>query len=77
MKAKVNKWGNSLAIRISKAFALQIGIYENSNVNLSVDGDRIIISKPKVSLKELMQNVTIENTHASLETGKNLGKEIW
>ncbi len=31
MQARVQRWGNSLAIRIPKPFALEIGLEQNDN----------------------------------------------
>ena len=37
MLAKIQKWGNSLAIRIPKPFALEIGLEQNSLVTVSIE----------------------------------------
>ena len=36
MKTRVQKWGNSLAVRIPKSFAAEVGLHEDAAVELSV-----------------------------------------
>ena len=36
MRARVQKWGNSLALRIPKSFADEIGLGENSSIQLMI-----------------------------------------
>jgi antitoxin component of MazEF toxin-antitoxin module len=43
MDTKIQKWGNSLAVRIPKAYAEQIGLYSNSPVRISLEGERLVI----------------------------------
>ncbi len=81
MKAKIQKWGNSLAIRIPKSFAVQTEIKQNSIIDLSVNDGKIIVEpekkKPKYTLEELLDGVTEENLHGEIDFGKPVGKEIW
>ena len=80
MQVQVQKWGNSLALRIPKSFANQIKIEQGSYVDLStVDGT--LIAKPleeqEYSLEQLLAGITDENIHAEVDTGNAVGKEIW
>ncbi len=79
MVTTVQRWGNSLAIRIPKAFAEEIQLAEDSDVEISLDGDRIIVApaKRKWKLDELLAGVTPSNKHAEVEWGDRRGKEIW
>ncbi len=80
MKTRVQKWGNSLALRIPKSFAADAGLRENSPVELSLAGGKLIV-QPIVSdslcLEELLKGVTTENIHEEWETGPAVGKEVW
>jgi len=81
MLVKVQKWGNSLAVRIPKAFAGEIKISENSSVNLTVLDGSISI-KPvedcyEYKLEDLVDQVNETNIHDEYDTGKPEGKEIW
>ena len=80
MKVKVQKWGNSLAVRIPKSFAVQTEIEQDSVVDLSVLEGNIIVKpekrKPKYTLEELLEGVTEENLHGEIDFGKPVGKEM-
>ncbi len=79
MKATVQKWGNSLAVRIPKNISKDTSVTEGSNIDILVENGNIILSpiKKEYSLKELLNNVTIENIHAEISTGEITGGEIW
>jgi antitoxin MazE len=79
MKTQVQKWGNSLALRIPKSFASESNIEEGSAVNLSVFEGRIIIeplSEPTYDLDDLLSRVTKRNIHGEIDTGAPVGKEF-
>lgn len=79
MITKVQKWGNSLAIRIPRGFAEQLMVQQDSEVDLSLDGDRLIIEprRAKPSLSALLAQVTDENIHGEVATGEPAGREVW
>jgi antitoxin MazE len=80
MKTRVQKWGNSLALRIPKSFAAEAGLREDAPVELSVVEGRLIVEpiapKPP-TLDELLRGVTDENLHGEWDTGPAAGKEVW
>ncbi len=79
MTQKVQKWGNSLAVRIPKTFALQLELNEGTPFSLVVEGDTLVLSKttskPRYSLDELMAQVTDENIHPETDWGPPVGRE--
>lgn len=77
MQTFVTKWGNSLAIRLPKPFADQIGITAKNKVEISVEKDKIILKKSGNNLNSLLAKVTKENIHKETDTGNITGKEIW
>jgi antitoxin MazE len=80
MKTRVQKWGNSLALRIPKSFAEEAGMAKETPVEMSLaDGNLVItpLAKPKRTLKQLLAAVTSENLHHELDTGRPLGNETW
>jgi len=80
MQAKVKKWGNSLALRIPKSFALNANLRQDELVDISIDKDRIIIipiGQKEYSLDELLAGVSEDNLHGEFDTGAPVGKEIW
>ena len=79
MKATIQKWGNSLAIRIPKNITKDSRVSEGSNIDIMVENGKIILSPSPIeySLKELLKNVTNENIHSEISTGDYIGGEIW
>ncbi len=80
MKVQVQKWGNSLALRIPKSFAQETNINQSTVVDLSLEEGEIVIRpvvEPEYSLDELLSRVTKENIHREVDTGKAQGKEVW
>ena len=80
MLTKVQKWGNSLALRIPKAFALDAKLENNSVVEVSlVDGQIVIklIAAPTWTLEQLLSGVNNSNLHHETDTGNAVGNEVW
>lgn len=80
MQTKIRKWGNSLALRIPKSFALTANLSQDELVDVSLDEDRIIITpihEKTYSLDKLLSHVSEENLHGEVDTGGPVGKEIW
>ena len=80
MITKIHKWGNSLAIRIPKAFAKNTDIENGSLVAISVLEDQIVIKpvrEPEWTLDKLLEGVNENNIHSETETGKRVGNETW
>jgi antitoxin MazE len=80
METRVQKWGNSFALRLPKPFAIQMGLERNSPVELSlVDGKLVIalIVEPLPGLGELLAQVTAHNLHGEVDTGPAMGGEAW
>ena len=80
MKTRVQKWGNSLAVRIPKAFAAEAGLHADAPVELSLVGSTLVvqpITPPQLTLDELLRGITDENVPGEWDTGPAVGKEVW
>lgn len=80
MRTRVQKWGNSLALRIPKSFASEVGLEKESAVEVSLaDGKLVVtpVAKPDLTLKQLLSKVTPENIHHEVDTGTAVGNETW
>ena len=80
MLTKVQKWGNSLALRIPKAFALDARLENDSFVEITIVEGQIIITPvaaPSWTLEELLAGITKNNLHHEVATGSSTGKEAW
>jgi antitoxin MazE len=84
MKVEFLKWGNSLALRVPKAFAQEIGASVGKAANMEVrDGKLVVeIAKPKrrrrrYTLEQLVAGIRPENRHLEIEWGRAVGNEVW
>jgi len=80
MVTKIQKWGNSLGLRIPKSFAKEAGVEEGSPVDISIDGDKLVIQpvRPlKYVLKDLVSRIREDNIHDEIPTGDPVGREVW
>ena len=80
MKTHVQRWGNSLAVRIPKSFAQEIGLEEDSPVDLRLSRGKLVLEPcaPQApSLNELLRRVRKSNLHAEVDTGPAQGREAW
>lgn len=80
METKVQKWGNSIALRIPKAFAEQLQIEPNSAVELVLSEGKLVMTPvpaPVYTLEELLEGMTAEMLHGEVDTGTAVGAEEW
>ena len=80
MRSHVQKWGNSLALRIPKSFAAEAGLEKESPVEISLEDGKVVvtpIAKPNFTLEKLLAGVTGENSYHEVGTGPASGNETW
>jgi len=80
MITKVQKWGNSLALRIPKAFADSVGLGNGTQVELIMEDEKLVIVRspvPHPDLADLLGRVTSENVHEEIDFGDPVGREAW
>jgi len=80
MFTKIQKWGNSLALRIPKAFAMDVQLENDSFVEISIVDGQIIITPivtPSWTLEELLAGINKNNVHQKIDTGFAVGNEAW
>jgi antitoxin MazE len=80
MQARIQKWGNSLALRIPKAFAVEAQLEEDALVEIAlVEGQLVVkpVTAHEWTLDELLAGVTPHNIHREIEMGSPVGKELW
>ena len=80
MTSRVQKWGNSLALRIPRSFAKEARVQEGSPVEMSVR-EGVLIIRPaahgRYSLRELLKRVSRANVHDEVSSGPPVGRESW
>ncbi|MCG9875916.1 MAG: AbrB/MazE/SpoVT family DNA-binding domain-containing protein [Leptospiraceae bacterium] len=78
MESTIQKWGNSLGIRIPKLFAKQLDLNDGSQVEVVQEGNKIIIYPYiRESLDEKLKKINIKNIHSETSTGDRIGNEFW
>lgn len=80
MKAKIQRWGNSLALRIPKAFAEETRVEEGVPVELLLSGGALMVRparRAKQSLNSLLSQVDSANLNIGVNEDAPRGKEIW
>jgi antitoxin MazE len=79
MRAKAQKWGNSLAVRIPKSVAEEAGVGERDDLEIEVVDQVIRIRRcaETPSLAALLDRVTADNLHGEADFGERQGREAW
>ncbi|MBI3469783.1 MAG: AbrB/MazE/SpoVT family DNA-binding domain-containing protein [Candidatus Solibacter usitatus] len=78
MRVSVQKWGNSLAVRIPKTVALESKIKNGSHVDMTLEDGRVVLTPvPKDNLEELLARISPDNIHKEIQSGPPRGREIW
>ena len=80
MKTTAQKWGNSLAVRVPKSVATQIGLKAQDDLEIEVQDGNVVL-KPHVRrmyrLDDLVKGITKTNRHSEVDTGAPVGREVW
>jgi antitoxin MazE len=79
MHTRIQRWGNSLALRIPKAFAAEAQLEQDTLVEVKlVDGQLLIVpvTEASVTLEQLLAGVIEENLHRETATGPAIGQEV-
>lgn len=75
----ISKWGSSLAFRLPAAFAKQMRLEEGSQVQLAIDGKRLVIQSVKAEPDAKSFFAAVKDSqaaHGLVRVGKARGKEI-
>lgn len=80
MRTKIQKWGNSLGLRIPKSFAEEASLKEGSAVDLSIENKSLVVKalpKKQFDLTQLVSAISDDNLHEEVATGEAVGRESW
>ncbi len=80
MLTRIQKWGNSLGLRIPKSFAVEAEVCDGSTVDLSFENGELVIRpvrRPRLSLEDLLAGITPQNLQEAVDTGSAVGREAW
>jgi len=79
VETKIQKWGNSLGVRIPRSVAAEARVEVGSSVEVSVDKGVVKIRpmRRRRSLGQILRRVKPENLHREVSTGGATGREVW
>lgn len=80
MQTRVQKWGNSLGVRIPRGLADELGLGAGTEVSLTAKDGELVLrpSLPsRLRLADLLAGITPDNIHASVDTGDAVGSEAF
>ena len=80
MTTTVQKWGNSLALRLPKALADEARLREGAKVELVRTPEGVLVKskrkpKPRYRLSDLLAGITPDNVHPETDWGRSVGWE--
>lgn len=77
--ALIQKWGNSLAVRIPAPLADQLDVSAGTSVDLAVDDGRLVVTpkaRPKYRLTDLLKGCSPARLHGETDWGPDVGREV-
>ena len=80
MNTTIQKWGNSLAVRIPRSVAEDSHLHQGSVVDIVLIGGKIVVKpqrQQQYTLAQLLKGVTPRNRHAEHDWGEQVGQEAW
>lgn len=79
MPTKIQKWGNSLGLRIPRPLAEEMGFEAGSEVTLVVREGELVAAPvgARYRLADLLAGVNADNVHDEIDTGSPTGREVW
>lgn len=75
----IQKWGNSLAIRIPAGLAAQADLHEGTSVDVIADQGTIVVvpqPKKKFRLDQLLKECNPSQLHGETDFGPDVGHEV-
>ncbi len=77
MQTHIQKWGNSLAVRIPVILSKQLHLNPGSLVDMEIEGRSLVIRAPHYTLDEMLNQITEDNLHMPLMDDPQMGNEEW
>jgi antitoxin MazE len=77
MQSHIQKWGNSLGVRIPVHLAKKLNLHVGSTVTLEVENGRLIVQTPQYNLETMLSAITPKNLHHQMLEDTQTGNEEW
>ena len=75
----IQRWGNSLAVRIPAAVAAALAVVEGTPIEVAARVGELIVrpvTRRKFKLKELLVNCKPSQLHGETDFGPDVGREV-
>ena len=84
MSTKLQKWGNSLAVRIPDDVVEDAGFRPGTEVTVRKVRNTVVIAPARIKksgtnihIDEMIERITPETLHGEVDWGAPMGKEVW
>jgi len=79
MTTKIQKWGNSYAVRLPKAIIERMGLSVGREVTITEQGESFSVTPAtkEETLTQMVSRITPASRHNTVDWGEPVGKEIW
>ncbi len=80
MPITLHRWGNSVGLRIPKPMLEQLGLKEGAEVDVKVEGNRLVIepaTRRRYTMAELLEGFTPDDRPGEVDWGPPVGREVW
>jgi antitoxin MazE len=79
MAVTLQRWGNSLGIRLPRPLLDQLGLGEGAQLDVRLDGDKLVLARAsrRPRMSELLEGMTPEDRPEEVDWGPPVGKEDW
>ena len=82
MITKVQRWGNSQAVRINKRLLSELGLEAGDEVEIAVRRGALVLTPVRrvrgaLRIEDLVAAIDPEHTPDEIDWGPPVGKEVW
>ncbi len=82
MRRTVQRWGNSLAVRLPADVAEACDLTEGTELDVRHEAGAIVLvrerqDREKYTLRQLVARITKRNRPERVQFGRRMGREIW
>ena len=77
MQTHIQKWGNSLGMRIPAKLSHELNLRPGSIVDILIEDNHLVITPRRYQLDDLLENISKANLHNNLLDDPLKGKEEW
>jgi antitoxin MazE len=77
--ATIQKWGNSLAVRIPAVLVSQLDVKPGTPVEITLQNGSIVVTprkRTKYSLREMLKSFKPGQVHPAIDWGPDVGREV-